>query len=420
MDTHHIRGAGRFAVLALCASGLAACSGGLGCGDTGIGPCGKPPTIKFGLGLAVADFDGDGRPDVATNLASAYNDPGEIDVYLHASATGLGYDAPLTTPAVGGWSDLVAGDVYGDGYPDVVAADSFSNLVAVFHNDPAHPGHLLPPVTMPSVGANHVVIADIDGDGVPDLLVADQQLSLFVQDATTRGSFQAPVALYPAGAGWVAVGDLNGDGVPDIALADAVGVKVLFHSAGTPGAGFEPPVSVWTQSVNSSAQGVNVVAVADVDGDGLTDLVITDPGPTGSASALLVVLLQDRNHPGSFLPPATYSIPLDAGSLGTNIVVSDLNGDGHPDIVIGGQEDVTVLLQDAAQPGRFLPAAIYQVPLGADTVQVADVNGDGRPDLVVVSGATNSETAGVISGPPGVLLQDPAHPGSFLPIQNLR
>lgn len=420
MDMHRIRGAGRLTVLTLCALGLAACSGGLGCGDLGVGPCGKPPTIKFGLGVAVADFNGDGHPDVAANLASSYNDPGEIDVYLHGSGTGLSYAAPLTTPAVGGWSDLVAGDVDGDGLPDVVAADSFSNLLAVFRNDPAHPGHLLPAVTMPSAGATHAVIADLDGDGVPDVLVADAQLSLFVQDATARGSFHAPLALYPAGASWVAVGDLNGDGAPDVAIADAVGVKVLFHAAGTTGASFATPVNVWTQSVNASAQGVNVVAVADVDGDGLADLVITDPGPTGSANGLLVILRQDPGHPGSFLPPVSYPIPRDAGGFGINIVVTDLNGDGHADVVIGGQQDVTVLLQNAAQPGQFLSAVTYPAPLGANAVQVADVDGDGRPDLIVVSGATSNESGGVVSGPPGVLLQDPSHPGSFLPVQNLR
>ena len=79
----------------------------------------------------------------------------------------------------------------------------------------------------------------------------------------------------------MAVGDLNGDGIPDIALTDAVGVKVLMHTGAAGSITYAAPVSVFTQSPNPGIQGANLIAIADVNGDGLNDLVITDPGPVG-------------------------------------------------------------------------------------------------------------------------------------------
>jgi hypothetical protein len=54
------------------------------------------------------------------------------------------------------------------------------------------------------------------------------------------------------------------------------------------------------------------------------------------------------------------------------------------------------------------------------TVAAHDINGDRRPDIVLSGAATDTEVNGVLAGPPGVRLQDPARAGTFLPIQNLR
>jgi hypothetical protein len=163
--------------------------------------------------------------------------------------------------------------------------------------------------------------------------------------------------------------------------------------------------------------GQNLVAIADVDGDGYNDLLITDPGPYGPTPPTVNYLRQDPANPGTFLAPVAFSIA--QGQLAQSIIVADLNGDGHPDIVVGDRYGVSVLLQSATTPGSFAAATTYPVPYGAYQVAVADVNDDGLPDLVVTNSTALTTTAGVQTTQPGVLLQDTANHGSFKPLQNL-
>jgi len=159
-----------------------------------------------------------------------------------------------------------------------------------------------------------------------------------------------------------------------------------------------------------------VIAIADVDGDGFNDLIITDPGPTGGAAPTVNILRQDPANPGTFLAPVAYPIALQ--DIVQSIVLADLEGSGTLDIVIGERQSVVVLLHDPANPGKFLPATIYAAP-DADQVAVADINGDGNPDIVVSNGITTPTVNGVVTKNPGVLLQSATTPGTFGALQDL-
>jgi hypothetical protein len=173
---------------------------------------------------------------------------------------------------------------------------------------------------------------------------------------------------------------------------------------------------VFTQTANVNAVGANLIAIADVNGDGLNDLVITDPGPSGGATPTVSVLLQNPAAHGTFLAAVSY--PIAPGSQATSIVVTDVNGDNHPDIVIGGSNAVTVLLQNAASLGTFAAASNYTVA-GANQIAIADVNGDGHLDIVVGTGVTHTLENNVASNNPGVLLQSATSPGVFGALQDL-
>lgn len=389
---------------------LASCGGDNNCGSCLVGTA---PEVS--LGLVADNFGGNGATSIvatSTILNSPHPDPGNLKVYLSA---GPGtFAAPVLVSDGYNPLYLASADLNGDHLPDVVSASYADGQLAVFLNNMQSPGTFAAPQLLASPGASQAAIADMNGDGLPDLVAADFNVSLFTQ--TVSGTFAAPVALYPGGANWVALGDLNGDGIPDVALTDAVGVKVLMHTGTATATTYAAPVSVFTQTPNANVAGANLIAIADVNGDGLNDLVITDPGPAGCAAPTVSVLLQDAAIPGRFLAPVGY--PLGACNPVRSILVTDVNGDGRPDILIGGETGVTVLLQNAASPGTFLTATNYAAD-DANEIAVADVDADGYRDIIVATGPAQPATNGVMPNDPGVLLQNSGAPGTFGTLRSL-
>ncbi len=151
-------------------------------------------------------------------------------------------------------------------------------------------------------------------------------------------------------------------------------------------------------------------AVTDLNGDGRLDIVVSYSKIAGPPPhpGVVAVFFQDAASSGNFLPPVTY----DVGNDPVALAISDLNGDGKPDIVTAntimnadgtGSSSVSVLLQDPANPGQFLSAASYSTGFSPVAVAIGDLNGDGRPDLAV------ADTTGI-----SLLMQNPAAPGIFL------
>jgi hypothetical protein len=192
--------------------------------------------------------------------------------------------------------------------------------------------------------------------------------------------------------GSLAVGDVNGDGKPDLVLTSALYVPVsvlLSNGDGT----FQPPASY-----DSGGFFPTSVALADVNGDGKLDIVVSNECATDidsgcSADGSLGVLL--GNGDGTFQPPVSF---LSGGFMALSVAIKDVNGDGHPDLVVAnycenahadcsegfGPGGVSVLLGNGK--GHFRSAVSYSSGgESAESLAVEDVNGDGHPDLVVAN-----------------------------------
>jgi hypothetical protein len=118
------------------------------------------------------------------------------------------------------------------------------------------------------------------------------------------------------------------------------------------------------------------LAVGDIDGDGLPDLVATDPD--GRAVWLL---LQDPDNKGRFLSPQLVA----SGANLYEAAIADLNSDGAPDIAMAdrstGSNQMMLLYQNPVQRGTFLPAAAFMLPGTPGNVTAGDLNSDDRDDL---------------------------------------
>ena len=392
---------------------LSSCGGYDHCHNCGYAPVFIPSEVS--LGVVAGNFNGNGHPSIIGTSTVVYAQQGNTGYLKSYLSTGPGtFAAPVLTGDGNDPLYLASADLNGDALPDVVSASFSDGDLKVFLNSAGSPGTFAAPVILASPGASQVAIGDMNGDGLPDLVSADFNVSLFLQ--TSAGVFAAPIPLYAGGANWVAVGDLNHDGSADVALTDATGVKVLMHTGAAGATTYAAPVTIFTQTANANLSGANVIAIADVNGDGFNDLIITDPGPTGGSAPTVSVLLQNAASPGTFLAPVSY--PIAQQSLVESIVVADVNGDALPDIVIGGSNAVTVLLQNPATAGTFLAATNYPVA-DSNQVALADVNGDGLIDIVVATGVAHPVVNGIYTNTPGVLLQVASAPGTFAALQDL-
>jgi len=354
--------------------------------------------------IAVADIDGNGHPDI---LGLVSTDFGGVPTQGYVSTRLQGPAGSFLLPTRFGVgaepANLAVADVNGDGRPDLVVANATDQTVSVRLADPARPGFFQPAIVLATPGRTplDVAVGDLNGDGKMDIVVAASganSVLVFTQGATT-GTFNPPVAYAVGGDPQaVTVADLDGNGRADIAVATTANtVSVLLQ---TSGGVFAPAVDY--------ATGIQPVAIkaADLNGDGKLDLLTANYGASLSPGTQgLSVLLQGATA-GTFLPPIHYT----TGYRSTALAVGDLNGDGKLDVAVanaglpGDPGSVSVFLQDPAAPGALLTPTNYRGAWGPMGVAIGDMDGDGRPDLVLADGdivvRLNSATAPGTFGPP--------------------
>ena len=291
------------------------------------------------VSVAVADMNGDGKSDivVVNECASGtrcVSGNGSVGILL---GNGDGTFQAATTYNSGGFLavSLAVSDFNGDGKLDVAVAHSYganhtccmSPALGVLMGN--GDGTFQPAVMYGGGGQTSVVVGDVNGDHRPDLVVsrppsspANSGVEILVGNGD--GSFQPPV-VYDSGSPFpysLAITDLNGDGKLDLAV-----------DHGVTNAGLDSFVSILLGNGDGTFQaavtydsGVHAaisVAVSDVGGAGRVDLLLA--GNSG-----LGVLL--GNGDGTFQPALTYG---SGGSLATSVVAADVNGDGKLDLVAG-------------------------------------------------------------------------------------
>jgi hypothetical protein len=322
--------------------------------------------------IAVADFNGDGKTDLA--IANAFS--ATLTILL---GRGDGTFAPGASVQTGGEPLAVAaGDLNGDGKVDLAVADFVDNVVLIYignGNGTFTPGASINAGPAPA----DIAIADLNGDGKRDLVVVNGTRGSTIGQTVTvlsgngNGSFGAALT-YATGASpyQVTVADFNGDGKPDLAIAsgdtNAVWIH-LGHGDGTFTLGGSYSVGSYPDAV----------AAADFNSDGKLDLAV------GNDFSNDVSILLGRGD-GTF--GAAIEFPAGAGPA--MVSVADFNGDGLPDLAIVNRFDDTVALLLGNGNGTFQTPIAYAVGDQPKAAIAKDLNGDGKPDLVVTSAANSN------------------------------
>lgn len=244
---------------------------------------------RYAYAVAVADFNGDGKQDIAV-AASGGSD---VLVFLQNAGGGFTGVTPSSV-AVGATPYSIAAGALSGGNQDLAVGLNGGQLAILKGNGD---GTFQTPVNYPcGTTPASIKIADLDGVNGPDIAVADYGAtsSVIVFLNSGGGSFATGVS-YPTGDSYaldLAIGDLNGDTKPDIAVAnsgvpgDPGSVSVLLNT----GSG-----AFGTATLYGGLQGPTSVSIADIDGDGRNDLI--------SADGTGVIHLQSPTTPGQFLAP---------------------------------------------------------------------------------------------------------------------
>jgi hypothetical protein len=280
-----------------------------------------------------------------------------------SSACRGGNLAPQTTYPVSRFPiPIAAGDLDGDGFPDVVVGDTQRRVLVTLMNDGA--GHLASTHEVAVAGyASAIGLADLDGDGRPEVLVGhDEGIAVYKWNSALR--LVANYAGQPVHA--LKIADVDGDGVPDVFVTHARrGVAALFPGRKDATLGSERVIGTFAEPYQ--------VALGGLTRTGRIDAVVT--------------FYKDVNHleilESNGMAPQTSTL-LAVPPRPLDVLLVDLNGDEKLDLAVANEQsglDVYMGVGD----GSFSPRVSYAAPAGLVALAAADFDGDGHPDVLVLS-----------------------------------
>ena len=308
-------------------------------------------------------------------------------------------------------------DMDGDGKPDMVVANGFTKTISIFKNNTTIPGPIsaatfLAPVTF-STGAipvYKIAIGDLDGDGQLDVAAgasSGNQIIVLRNNTIAAGTLSL-VALAPMTAAnnpySVAIGDADGDGKPDLVCANDGGNNfTAYRSTSTPGT-----ISFTAGTNFVTAAQTDDIVMRDIDGDGKRDIIVVNAAASSNNMMVFrnsAVIAAGPFAAGSFVLTSTYPFP--ALSAPECLLVGDVDGDGKVDVVVGNKQSPSKIsvYHNTSTPGTVtLGLCTTQNGLNIESMAFGDLDGDGKPDIVATNLADtsisvfhNTSTSGVCS-----------------------
>lgn len=341
------------------------------------------PTGSWPEAIAIGDVNNDGRNDIVMTTGFYFDNANDYKIFVFLQNATGGLDPPVkyATSAFGNRPSTIAiGDINNDGKNDVVIGNSGSGIEVFLQNNS---GSLNSGVFYSSSDSHKIRIADLNNDGLLDIVGigwGTNTASVWLQNGSGTLNTPAIYSVTHGGYDDLEVGDVNNDGLTDIIVMS--GQSVL------------PNLGILTQNISGTFNAAvyysvkdpvtaktltHGVAVGDINGDNLNDVVVTYGGNRPSAN----IGVFSQNALGTFNPVVSYS-SLD---IPEPIVVDDVTSDARKDIIVihGGWSYVGIYQQDGS--GMLQSEDLYPIPYAdhynPHGLAVGDINSDGLKDIVI-------------------------------------
>jgi hypothetical protein len=358
---------------------ILACAGSLSIGPQ-VAPTSVPryersllleTTAETSANISFGDLDKDGTLDIV--LAKGRHWPLVDRVLLGDGRGGVRASHDLGQASDRSYSARLA-DLDGDGALDVVISNDAPDPKRVYLNDGR--GRFRPASTFgnPTWETRNAAVADLNGDGLPDIIVANRssksvEAANFVCLNRGGGRFDADCfafARYPATT--IAAADVNRDGRMDVIVPHRDGGQSYVYLGGV-----EPLLSESRRvSFGPADAHIRMAEAADVNGDGLIDIVAID-----ERSGVAVYFGQ---RGGTF---ASGERITGAAPVPYALALSDLNADGHVDVVVGHVESQSAIYVNGGSARNMARVRFGDARGTAYGFAIGDFDGDRVPDIGV-------------------------------------
>ena len=379
------------------------------------------PTEGNSRGLKLADIDGDGLNDIVVTS-------GGIQIYRNLGVTGAitseSFAPKITLPQ--GSNENAIADFDGDGKLDIAVIYNTQSSAVKVHRNISTPGNIAfeEPLTFPllNYSSHGLHAADIDGDGLPDMLATHSSSGIspylyILQNTSAKGFIDFswgksfPATDFSA-ASEIVTADLDGDDKVEVLIVSGFDARIhVFPNRSLIGRmQLEEPFIV------DAAGSVYGLAVADLDGDRKIDLLWKGSNPDDLVIARNMYTAGDLSAANFESKIILKSALHHYGGIG----VADINADGKPDIIAGDAGDLAIF--ENAHSGGELTAQSFRdgvlFAMGTSIYPlnpaIGDLDGDAKADIVV--GFTNSSKLSIFRNEcypaPTVLEAPPSGPAN--------